>query len=290
MRVNSWRWVLCMCALGAGSSCALETTAGHPQLEAGDEEAELLERIGLAGFDPATAVIMPDSISVEGDILLDREKLLAGEYEDDGEESGPEELIDKGYKRADGLKVSSANRGKIKLLTTSEIANGLPAIATAAWIAGESWSQGSSLSIKGSNTGPSITVRMTDNLPSSCNPTATAIACADAPSGGKPGANIWLKRNVLAGTKDCGWTGQIAASTVAHEMGHALGMMHPLGGPHISGTASCDGAMFLCQVGSAPYDTIMMMRGKPILDNCTVSPHPYLSDDDLLSASKLYPE
>src|SRR4051812_30260445 len=65
------------CALGLWRSA--EAPAPAPE-DNGTIEQEILDRIDALGLDSSTAVIEDNRIGVEGDILLYKDKLLAGEY------------------------------------------------------------------------------------------------------------------------------------------------------------------------------------------------------------------
>jgi len=271
----------------SGCAAASGPVATAEDVETEPAEQAVLDRIDALGLDSSSAVIEGNLIGVEGDILLHMDKLLAGEY-DRVEEPSADGLVDKGY-RSSGI-VNSTNDGNIKLMATAEVFQN-QGIINGAVVAGNSWSLNSTIDIKGSNTGPGITIKMVDTLP--CPGAGSSVpACAEFPSSGKPGHSIYLKRAFPGG---CGWTGPLATYVLGHEMGHTIGMMHPSSvGNHIPNTGSCDlwffvpgGAPEICDAfGLAPYDTVMNSYAWGI-SNCSVA-DPYLGEDDLLSVSELY--
>jgi hypothetical protein len=273
-----------------GCGAAAEAPAPAPE-DNGTIEQEILDRIDALGLDSSTAVIEDNRIGVEGDILLFKDKLLAGEY-GEAEVTAPDGLAYKGYRI--GTKINSTNDGNIKLLVTSEV-NGLPMLVTGVQVAALSWSSDSSIDIRGTNTGPSVTVKFVNTLPCPGSAAGTP-ACAEFPSGGAPGTFIYLKRGVVPGTNNCAWNNaQVATLILSHEMGHTIGMAHPLTGPFISGTHSCDEwllygfpAETCTSLGLAPYDTVMHPFAWGITSSCTVA-DPYLGEDDFLSVSTRYP-
>lgn len=286
-RACSWTVSLTLACIGCAAPLGDEADASEEQ------DPELRERIAEVGYDPRSAVIGDDLIGVEGDVLLDRAALLAGDYLDDGEPD--DALVDKGYWLS---KVSGTNAGKIKL-TFSSAAAANSTIVTAAKQAGASWSAGSGIDIRTSNTGASLQVNLVSSLPSGCS--SIGLACAFLPSNGRPGA-IYLKQDIRSLTNNCSWNSQIATFVIGHEMGHSIGMAHPSPSANwiahdFVGTGSCDGwwqfglpATTCDTLGLAPYDTVMHANGRgAIRSDCTVA-NPYLRDEDHLSAALLYPE
>lgn len=284
------KWMLlAACAAGLWG-CAASSEDVEGSGEDGDatgaSDRVVLERLEELGFDSAHAVIRGNAITVDGDILLYRDRLLAGEY-GQALSIGDEGRHDKGYRATgSGAKVNTTHDGNIKLLGNAAfLAN--PDAVTAAVVAAMQWSLDNSIHISGSNTGPGITLRFVSTLP--CQSTSQTGACAEFPSNGRPGANIYILSSPKSVLPNCSsWNQQLLLYIIGHEMGHALGFTHPAesGSAHISGSGSCPPGWGLCPL-LAPYDTLMNSFAWGI-SGCGV-PDPYLGEDDFLSSALYYP-
>ncbi len=253
-----------------------------------DTEATLLTQVSALGFDPNGAEVDGEVVRVEEDIRLDRDKLLAGDYLDNGEDG---EEIEKGYKY--GSLVSVANQGKIKLVFDTKYAPS-DRIKQAFEKAALDWSTSGNhnLRIKTANTGPAITVKMLDvnKWPgvSGCG-SKDAWACADIPANGRPGAVIWI-RSAIGGSGVCDYTPTLLKAIALHELGHTIGLGHPkdTGTTHISGTMSCSGTAKTC-AAKPNYETIMhaFIDVKPWPD-CGAAGASTLQTDDRASIATVY--
>ncbi len=254
------------------------------------ERALLLAEVAALGLDTNGVAIDREVVRVEGDIILERERLLAGEYADPGESEGA--FIPKGYRYSP--LVSSVNRPKIKLAWGTGANAPSDRIKTAVIEAAADISNValSTVRIRTTNTGPAITVKMLDaaHWPGASGCGTDAWACADIPSGGKPGKVLWVKSAVGDPGEPCDYTPTFLRSLVVHELGHAIGLAHPKesGSTHVDGTMSCGGSAAVCP-GSPGYDTVMnaYLDFKPFPD-CGADGPDKLTIDDRATIATIY--
>jgi hypothetical protein len=235
-------------------------------------------------------------VRLHGDLNFDVRALVEGEYD---QVLDPNYIIEKGFKSVTmGRPVSDANSINIKLAWGTGAETPTESDKTRFRNAGSSWSNAmidghvaSRLSIRDTNTGPNIRIRRINGFtwPSGSPCASGQWGCIDAfPNGTTPSANLFYKSDINPGDNpnQCDWTTSLMAAMARHELGHAIGFMHPGDGTQQSGTLGCGGVSG-CQL-NPPYPTIMRA-------GIAVSPFPgcaaaidSLQPDDLDLAATIY--
>lgn len=247
--------------------------------------ADVVGRLEALGIVPSTLVQEGDSIVVDGDMLVSREALLAGEYgaliaphDDDG-------LVEKGYRYRE--KIASAHVSNIRLAWATGARAPSASIKKAFENAAAAWSDipNSALRISTENTGPAITVHMVSTFdwpPAEASRCEGASACADIPRNKKPGVRVFVESTPTS--MGClRWKGPMLEAVARHELGHALGFAHPNEEDSlpVKGTKTCEGT----DCANAPgYTTIMT---NVLMGNCSAI-QPRLTKDDYATAAVVY--
>jgi hypothetical protein len=265
------------------------------QSEPAEPDQAVLERLRELGLPTHDVELAGEFVRVGGDQNFRRDALLAGAYE----ERAPEpDAIEKGYSIKDGAgrNVRVPDPGiasNIRLAFDS----GTPRFVRDAFIAaaGDFNSiPNSSLRISQNNTGPTITIVWYTSLWGLANCRENLAACSDYPLYGDPGARIHVKGYDV--DPDCpDWTPSMLAFMARHELGHALGLMHPNDGlgDAIFDTAECvpTPAHRTQTIATCPLDpgyATIMVAGMPLNPRgCLVSPS-VLQTDDRRSLAELY--
>jgi hypothetical protein len=258
-------WTLRVLAVIWGlSGCAADTQLA----DAADDEATL-DHVEALGYAREDVVLDDEHAHVQGDVLLERELLVQGAYEQGAIADGP---IEKGYTEYSGTIGRGRNNIKLAFGTGAE----LPprAVRDAFIAAAAAWSAipGSTLRISTANTGSVVTVRW--RTPANLPCTAGRDVCANPPSVGLPGRNIYVRNAPL--TPGCGatWSGSNLLNMTRHEMGHTLGFAHPYDprAQHVEGTSP------------GILSTIM---DPTVAAGCVIAPT-RLTQDDYATAAAVY--
>lgn len=256
-------------------------TGPHPPPGGGVDalSPEILEAVRSLGYSTDRAAVNQGWVIVEGDILLDPEVLLSGGY--------GARIVEKGYKFGGANVIDESKRGNIKLAMDPFFASSQKGVI-AAWYAGTMWSQAGAINIDFGNTGSAITIRVSQNPPC-IEDEANGMACARPPVEGRPGGEVWLKLDLAAVTSgDCTWTFATLLMTLAHELGHAIGMAHPGDYTHIEDTEPCFWGPFPSVCLQNPLYATIMSYANYDGATCTVY-NSDLKQDDHDSVAALYP-
>ena len=221
------------------------------------EDADALSKqLFEMGVDLADLRVEGDDITAEGDMVFSAKDLLG--------DSEPN--IEKGYRanvssNNQRFPMVSQNRLKtIKLvINTTLISNWIGAVRAAA----TAWSSTGIVNISESNSGDRVTLSFA-RLGCGSTPESCPIAATTLPVGGHVGASIKINTDNTTVRSN-----SEANRTMLHEMGHALGFMHPSEGSYIGGTARF-----------SPYPTVMSRSIGGVASS--------LTSDDLLSLQRMY--
>ncbi len=276
-------------AVGAlGTLAALAGCVGDESDTPSDTEIAL-SNLESVGFDRNEAVVNGDNVTVD-DVVFSKQGLIDGEYEPAEENSHG---ASKGYRW--GSLVSAANAGKIKLAFATGSAAPSAAMVTAVKAAANQWSSVAlnTIRISTTNTGPAITVGMSSAWPGTTGCGSGTVACARYPQNGAAGVQLWF-RLIPDG---CGWSSARLLNVALHELGHAIGFVHPKalsssGGAapiHISGTMSCGQPDEASCAANLNYATVM--DGGPThfqTGTCNITDPTSLTPDDKASIATVY--
>jgi hypothetical protein len=214
-----------------------------------DDAAALSERLFQMGVDVEALRVDGDEITAEGDMVFSATELLGDS----------KQVVNKGF-RSNGTASAPIVRSRLMniqlIIDTTLISPWINAAKDAA----AAWSATGIVNISELNTGDRVTLSFASL---GCATAPCALASTTLPQGGRVGSSIEVNTDVTATAAD-------ARRAALHELGHALGFVHPGEGAHIGGT---DGA-----VGT--YATVM----NPTVDRVS----PSLTPDDLLSLQRLY--
>jgi hypothetical protein len=272
-----------LAALGA---CAGQVADDAWVSQAAQDDADVVDRVEALGFARDEVELEGNIIRVDGDMVLYRDKLLAGGYDPvmPDSEAG---FVPKGYQYS--RLVEGDNQYNIKLAWAAS-ANKPENLAIKNAIihaAGDFNAINSYIDISQNHDGPAITVSVVSaaDWPDGTGCAETDVACAEFPSFGEPGANLWVKASKV--NSSCDWTSATLANRMRHELGHAIGLAHvkAANGTHIAGTAACAKTPAIC-ANTPGYSTVMVKR--PKVDAACKTKPLVLQTDDKASVRALY--